>query len=135
MAHVVKFSRRTTRKHFAARGQRHVASLSIVAIAFLAGFVAFSYFPAAPQRGEVARGASFTMCSRPPHDNCVIDGDTFYLEGQSIRIADIDAPETHPSRCAYEARLGERATERLLALLNEGPFELVKSEMRDEDRY
>lgn len=30
------------------------------------------------------------------------------------------APETHPPRCAYEAKLGNAATEKLHALLNSG---------------
>ena len=64
----------------------------------------------------------------------VIDGDTFVLGGQTIRIADIDTPETHPPRCAREADLGARATQRLHALLVEGPFELVPID-RDVDRY
>jgi micrococcal nuclease len=76
--------------------------------------------------------AHFSMCSRPPHRNCVIDGDTFYLGRQSIRIADIDAPEVSPPRCIREADLGARATDRLYELLNAGPFELRGSRT---DRY
>lgn len=64
----------------------------------------------------------------------VIDGDTFRLDGATIRIADIDTPETNPPRCAYEAELGERATRRLAALLAQGPFELARID-RDTDRY
>ena len=63
----------------------------------------------------------------------VIDGDTFVLRGERIRIADIDTPETHPPRCAYEAELGARATQRLRQLLAR-PFEL-RSIDRDTDRY
>jgi micrococcal nuclease len=63
-----------------------------------------------------------------------VDGDTFWIEGVKVRIMDIDAPETHPPRCAYEADLGERATNRLRELLNDGPFEL-ESSARDEDKY
>src|SRR3546814_4288308 len=51
-----------------------------------------------------------------------------------VRVADIDAPETHPSRCAEEARLGKAATERLRALLDAGPVTLVTAD-RDVDRY
>lgn len=65
----------------------------------------------------------------------VVDGDTFWLNGEKIRIADIDTPETHPPRCAYEAELGARATRRLEALLREAPFELAAIGGRDEDRY
>lgn len=65
----------------------------------------------------------------------VIDGDTFRVGGETVRIADIDTPETRPPRCAYEAELGERATRRLMSLLSEGPFELSPIGGRDEDQY
>lgn len=64
----------------------------------------------------------------------VIDGDTFRYDGETIRIADIDTPETHAPRCREEAELGERATRRLDHLLAAGPFELEPID-RDEDRY
>jgi micrococcal nuclease len=64
----------------------------------------------------------------------VIDGDTFLYEGERIRMADIDAPETHPPRCAEEAELGARATERLRALLAAGPVALEAVD-RDRDQY
>ena len=63
----------------------------------------------------------------------VIDGDTFDYRGERIRIADIDTPEIQ-ARCPEEARLAAAATNRLRALLAQGPFELVRSG-RDEDRY
>lgn len=50
----------------------------------------------------------------------VIDGDTFAMDGQRIRVLGIDAPETHPPRCAGEARLGNAATDKLRALLGSG---------------
>ncbi|MFO1183750.1 MAG: thermonuclease family protein [Bauldia sp.] len=52
----------------------------------------------------------------------VVDGDTFNLGGERIRIEGIDAPETHPPNCENEARLGERATERLRQLLAVPPL-------------
>jgi micrococcal nuclease len=64
----------------------------------------------------------------------VVDGDTFWMAGEKIRVADIDAPETHPPRCEYEARLGDAATLRLQQLLNAGPIELAAID-RDRDRY
>lgn len=66
---------------------------------------------------------------------CVIDGDTFWLDGQKIRIADIDTPEVGQPRCAHEKKLGDRATDRLIMLLNQGPFEVVPIGGRDEDQY
>lgn len=50
----------------------------------------------------------------------VIDGDTFSLGPERIRIANIDSPETHPPRCVEEARLGLAATQRLRELLGSG---------------
>jgi len=83
-----------------------------------------------------AIGGHYPVCSTNAgtRQNCVIDGDTFTSGGTKIRIADIDAPETHPPRCALEADLGDRATRRLSALLSEGPFRLVR-DGRDVDRY
>ena len=78
--------------------------------------------------------ASFGFCLAGGGVNCVVDGDTLYYRGAKIRIADIDTPETHPSRCAKEARLGNAATQRLHALVNAGPFGLQSID-RDEDPY
>lgn len=54
------------------------------------------------------------------NDIYVIDGDTFAIGKQHIRIAGMDAPETHPSRCAQEAQLGNAATAKLKELLGSG---------------
>lgn len=53
----------------------------------------------------------------------------------SIRLEDINAPETHKSQCAAEKALGDRATRRLAQLINEGPFEMVNRGGRNEDKY
>jgi endonuclease YncB( thermonuclease family) len=64
----------------------------------------------------------------------VVDGDTFWLGGDKIRIADIDTPEL-AARCPTELALAQRATRRLDDLLNEAPFEMSPVAGRDEDRY
>lgn len=78
--------------------------------------------------------ARFSVCNIVRR-TCVVDGDTFWLEGVKYRIADIDTPEISPPRCEYERELGYRARDRLLVLLNEGPFELRATARTDEDRY
>ena len=78
--------------------------------------------------------ASFALCGASARVTCVVDGDTFWLEGEKVRIADINAPETHQAMCDAERVRGKQATLRLLALLNAGPFDLV-SQGRDTDRY
>lgn len=66
----------------------------------------------------------------------MVDGDTLYYRGAKIRIADIDAPETHDPRCASEAAKGAEATRRMQALVNAGPFALAPNpDGRDEDMY
>lgn len=78
---------------------------------------------------------SFALCHTGGGTNCVVDGDTIWMDGIKIRVADIDAPETHPSRCPQEAELGNRATERLYELVNQGPLTAEPSGFRDEDRH
>jgi endonuclease YncB( thermonuclease family) len=86
------------------------------------------------RRANEALRASFGYCKWGGGTNCVVDGDTFYIGGEKVRIAGIDAPETHPSRCADEARLGNAATEQLHALLNSGAVTMTPID-RDRDRY
>lgn len=84
------------------------------------------------KQGAIRR---YPVCSGSmARENCVVDGDTFYMDGVTIRVSDIDAPETHPPRCAHEADLGDRATTRLSQLLSTGPFQLVRHD-RDLDKY
>ena len=79
--------------------------------------------------------ATFTRCGLGRSWACVIDGDTFKLGDRKIRIIGIDTPETHPPRCAEEARLGELATVKLQQLLNERPFQMVGRIDDQKDRY
>lgn len=76
---------------------------------------------------------AFGFCGEGPHTNCVVDGNTFWLKGVKIGIADIDTPELSSPRCEDERRLGTAAKVRLLSLLNAGPFALKPAD-RDEDK-
>jgi endonuclease YncB( thermonuclease family) len=87
-------------------------------------------------QGElVPGGGKFTLCHHSSPQHCVIDGDTIRYRGLTIRLQDIDAPETHDPKCPSELALGRRATDRLLELINAGPFEVVYTGGRDQDRY
>jgi endonuclease YncB( thermonuclease family) len=99
---------------------------------WLDGWSAPDRVPAAPT-GRQGR-TSFTLCHTGGGYDCVVDGDTIWLHGVKIRIADIDAPETHVYRCESEKELGDRATVRLHELLESGPITLQPID-RDEDRY
>ena len=75
------------------------------------------------------------LCSWAVQQSCVVDGDTIRFDGVKIRLSDIDTPEIGSPKCASEAALGHRAKERLLELLNAGPFQVVQRGSRDEDSY
>ena len=55
------------------------------------------------------------LCGSGPRINCVVDGDTLWVEGVKYRLQDIDAPELR-ARCPSEARLAEQARDRLAEL-------------------
>lgn len=111
----------------------------------LAAFAAVFLWQGPPQvsaQGLLAAGslstdresARFAPCDGPVRVTCVVDGDTIWYEGTKIRIADINAPELSDPQCASEAALARRATQRLTALLNAGPFTLESID-RSEDKY
>jgi micrococcal nuclease len=104
-----------------------------ISAALMAALAAFIPSPASSAQAD-REAAHFARCEGSGRVTCVVDGDTFGYRGDKIRIADINAPEIgHPS-CPYEAALGERATGRLLALLNRGPFTLQAID-RNRDKY
>ena len=117
----------------------------IVAAAAVIGFgLAYSWQPQEERIGlpqtdshlvAYAPARDFPICGSARRVNCVVDGDTFWFEGERVRIADIDAPEISRPECNREQELGRRSTQRLQALLNEGSFELRRQGSRDRDVY
>ena len=79
--------------------------------------------------------ATFTRCGPGRGPACVIDGDTFKLGDRKIRITGIDAPELAEPRCPAEAALARRAADRLLVLLDQGPFDMVAHRLQRQDRH
>jgi len=77
----------------------------------------------------------FATCSGQRRHTCVVDGDTFWLEGVKVRVSDIDTPEVSAPACPAEGVLGRQATERLVELLNAAPFEVRAAGARDADQY
>ena len=73
---------------------------------------------------------AMAICLPGPRDNCVVDGDTFWTDGEKVRIADIDAPEIE-GKCAFERDLALEARNRLAELLGEA-FSLRR---QGKDRY
>ena len=79
--------------------------------------------------------ARFTRCGEGRSFACVVDGDTIRLGQRRVRLIGIDAPEIAGAGCPAERALGERAANRLLALVNDGEFDLVGHRFLDQDRH
>lgn len=84
---------------------------------------------------DAKTSVAYSRCAGGIRVNCIVDGDTLWIGGVKIRIADIDTPEITEPRCAAEKALGERATTRLLELVNAGPFQMRAWAGRNEDKY
>jgi micrococcal nuclease len=63
----------------------------------------------------------------------VIEGDMVQLGDRTIRIVGIDAPELGQPRCPKEAALARRSADRLVVLLNQGPFDMVAHHLQRMD--
>ncbi len=118
--------------------RRASRSIRLTLLALVAAFPAFNASIsisayASDNRSKVNR--QFHKCDTGSRKACVVDGDTIWLDGQKIRIADIDTPEVGEPKCSSELALGNRATERMLELINEGPFEIKAWPGRNADRY
>ena len=87
------------------------------------------------QLASIASIPRFKVCTGPVPRTCVVDGDTIWLEGEKIRIADIDTPEIGEAKCQSEHDRGILARDRLAGLLNEGKFDVIPGGGRNEDQY
>jgi endonuclease YncB( thermonuclease family) len=77
--------------------------------------------PEGPPPGQAARGRV-----------AIVDGDTLKYEGETIRLVDIDTPESFRSRCEHELVLALEAKARLRQLVDAGPLTIERT---GKDRY
>lgn len=103
-----------------ARIRKRRMALALVAAAALFGLVAGLWVRSA--LAETVDG----------HGIVIVDGDTFAIGSERVRLENIDAPESFRSRCEAELVAGLKAKERLAELLRAGPVEIIRS---GEDRY
>ncbi|WP_245447658.1 thermonuclease family protein [Nitratireductor sp. OM-1] len=73
----------------------------------------------------------FALCGTGERYNCVVDGDTVWIDGEKLRLADIDAPETG-GRCVNERIEAARAAGRLAELPVWGKRVIVRT---GKDQY
>jgi len=81
---------------------------------------------------SIIAAAALAIC--PPtgvRSDCVVDGDTVWFGRTKVRIENIDTPEIGQAKCAYERKLGERARDRLLAILSAGAYRVIYSGRSD----
>lgn len=118
---------------------RYPVKMIIVAMA-ISGYVVSAHIFGMAAVAEAASmvatpETTYRKCFGGDRVTCVVDGDTLWIEGTKIRIADIDAPEISEPKCTNELALGNRATDRLIELVYQGSFKLHAWPGRDEDTY
>jgi micrococcal nuclease len=69
--------------------------------------------------------SAMDFCSGKVRVTCVVDGDTFWLDGEKIRLADIDAPESGGA-CQIEREIAAKASGRLAELLSSGTISIER---------
>lgn len=114
--------------------------LAAAAVAVAAALGLWASGALEPKAATVAAGTSvssglvFGLCNDGGLTNCVASGDSFYLAGKTVRIANIEAPQVYGAACPNEARLGRESALRLQGLLNSGELHLARVP-QDLDRY
>lgn len=71
------------------------------------------------------------ICGSGGRVNCVVDGDTIWVDREKIRLQSMNAPEVNGA-CARERDLAGQATRRLSQLLSSQSFSITRSGV---DRY
>ena len=64
------------------------------------------------------------ICGQGRRSTCIVDGDTFWLEGTKYRIANIDTPELK-GKCSAENNAAKHARDRLRQFISAGPVALT----------
>ncbi|WP_292896231.1 MULTISPECIES: thermonuclease family protein [unclassified Nitratireductor] len=146
-------ARRAAPGHASRRKRWHRSSLQalkdgfgLITLALVAGWAAahYSIIPTDTISGLFGTPQSqnqphimryFPICGSGKRVNCIVDGDTLYVNGEKIRVTGFNTPELFSPECAYEKKLARRAQRRFQQLVNSGPFDLRRTSMRDEDVY
>lgn len=82
--------------------------------------------------GAAARAERFGQCYDAEGSNCVLDGDTIYVQGQKVLIAGVTAPKIQGAQCDDERTRGIDSAVRLADLLNSGQVS-VGASVREPD--
>ena len=83
---------------------------------------------------STSRGLTFGLCEQGGLTNCVASGDSFYLGGKTIRIANIEAPQLYGAACPRETELSGILGPAHQSILNSGENRLRRVG-QDMERY
>jgi endonuclease YncB( thermonuclease family) len=75
---------------------------------------------------HAAATRAMPVCGGGRRVNCVVDGDTLWLDGEKIRIEGMNAPEVQGA-CARERELARQATQRLSQMLSSRSISIVRN--------
>ena len=89
----------------------------IAAAAIAVGAMTYSSYDPEKAAADAAR---FRQCYTGVGDNCVLDGDTIYVQRAKVEIAGIEAAQIRGGACSAERERGIDAAVRLVDLLNGG---------------
>lgn len=81
--------------------------------------------------GADSQVVAMPICGSGRRVNCVVDGDTIWVNREKIRLEGFNAPEMNGA-CARERQLAVRARDELRRVLNGHPFTIERS---GQDRY
>ncbi len=122
-------------------GLRQAAANLFFAVAVIGGMVVYDNFNAVSvdpieltsiSKAELSASARpMPVCSPGIRINCVVDGDTFWLDGTKYRIANIDTPELK-GKCEAEQTTAKRARQRLAEMVDGKP---IRTRLTGKDRY
>ncbi|TQN63006.1 thermonuclease family protein [Agrobacterium tumefaciens] len=73
------------------------------------------------------KAGAFAFCGRSGLNNCVADGNTFWMKGVKMQLAGIEVPQIDRARCMEERQRGFVAKVRLRDMLNAGAFDVASS--------
>lgn len=97
-----------------------VAGIVLIAIVLAVATVGISAATILHDDPAAAHSARFGQCYNAGGADCVVDGDTIYLDGGKVQIAGMEAPRIQGAQCDEERSRGIAAAVQLADLLSSG---------------
>ena len=115
---------------FGVLGILFMAALLVAVIVGISITMIFKSDPAA----DAAAAVKFGQCYNSDGSNCVLDGDTIYVDHQRVQLAGIEAPEIIAAHCREEKDRGIAAAVGLSDLLQSGNVTVSPPFLDEYDR-